>query len=1175
MASVEGERVRPIRLFSKVRDRIKWIRRSQGTTQRARRRRAFVESLEPRVLLASDFGDAPDTAAGTGQGNYNTLATDNGPSHTAVAGLMMGATVDMEAGTLQNANANADDVDQALPDDEDGLSNPAVDLTLTQGAQPTVDVIVTNTIGSAATLSGWIDTNFDGVFDNATERAQVAVADGTNGGVVRLTFPAISSGINGQTYARFRLSTDAAAANPTGPAANGEVEDHVVKITARGLPSANSWTKIASSLSGGPTLNDQDYFGDAVSTLGDLDGDGVTDLAVGSPRDNTGGNGRGSVHVLMMNSDATVKSSLKISHQINGGPSLALFESFGNAVGLLDDLDGDGVPELAVGATGDYDNRGAVYVLFMNSNGTVKGSQKIAHQTGGGPPLEEGELFGSSAAALGDLNGDGVGDLAVGAPSPAFAEGEDLRGDLHVLFMNTNGTVKSSLKIAHQTNGGPTLGIRDGFGASAASLGDLDGDGVTELAVGADRDPTGGIYFGSLHVLFMNSDGTVKSSQKISHQTNGGPTLSDYHRFGKAATAVGDLDGDGVTDLAVGARGGTSHSGDTHVLLMNADGTAKSLNTIGNQIGGGPPLNGRDAFGSSATSVGDLDGDGVTDLAVGAGGVDTGGTNRGAVFVLFLAGGNKAPTLDALGSLTINQGASEQTVNLVGISAGSGENQPLRVTAASDNTGLIPDPTVIYSSPQSTGTLTFTPIATSSGVATVTVTVEDGGADNDLNTAADNAKFNRTFGVTVTPTATTVTGVVLNGGSANRSGLADLTFQFSEPTTVDAAGSLILLNHTTGAVVDVSAATLVNNGTNAVTWNLAGIALPDGNYTATLPRAAAGLAATHATSFHVLPGDSGGDSSVGFGDFGELASNFNATGGSAYRPGDMDGDGGVGFGDFGILASNFNRTLPALELDYGDAPESGTSFPTSLANDGARHVIGSLLLGATVDSEADGQPDATASGDGSDEDGVAFGTLTAASNAAVTVTATVPGTAVLNAWIDFNADGDWDDVGEKIISDQPVTNGVNNLSAAIPAGVSAGQVFARFRITTDAGHTYSGLARDGEVEDYQVTLVAARNSASRVAPGLGFQLWAAAIPAVTNNSQKHGDGLESQLEVSPRPVDTKIPLGVDVATVVTPSTEPTLAADRADHETLTDQVFSSEETLVPDELLGTSTFDAR
>ena len=143
----------------------------------------------------------------------------------------MGANVDGDGGALQNAAANADDVNGALPDDEDGLANPAADLVLTIGAQPTVNVRVTNTTGAAATLYGWIDYNANGVFDNATERASVAVPNGTNNLIKTLTFPAVPTGFTGTTYARFRLSTDAAAANPTGAASDGEVEDYRVTIT--------------------------------------------------------------------------------------------------------------------------------------------------------------------------------------------------------------------------------------------------------------------------------------------------------------------------------------------------------------------------------------------------------------------------------------------------------------------------------------------------------------------------------------------------------------------------------------------------------------------------------------------------------------------------------------------------------------------------------------------------------------------------------------------------------------------------------------------------------------------------------------------------------------------------------------------------------------------------------
>src|SRR5262249_37754691 len=149
----------------------------------------------------------------------------------------------------------------------------------------------------------------------------------------------------GSTYARFRLSSDSAAANPTGSAVGGEVEDYPATIArlSDGTVNIANRKKIASGLNGGPTLTLQNYFGSAVASLGDLDGDGVTDIAVGTRLDDTGGFHRGAVYVEFMNSNGTVKSSVKIASGTNGGPTLADADYFGRSVASLGDVDGDGV----------------------------------------------------------------------------------------------------------------------------------------------------------------------------------------------------------------------------------------------------------------------------------------------------------------------------------------------------------------------------------------------------------------------------------------------------------------------------------------------------------------------------------------------------------------------------------------------------------------------------------------------------------------------------------------------------------------------------------------------------------------------------------------------------------------------------------------------------------------
>ena len=215
---------------------------------------------------------------------------------------------------------------------------------------------------------------------------------------------------------------------------------------------------------------------------------------------------------------------------------------------------------------GNY--RGALYVLLLNPNGTVKSSQKIAHGVAGGPVLADLDFFGGAVANLGDLDGDGRAELAVGALGDDTAGNG--RGAVHVLFLDANGTVKSSQKIASGAGGGPPLADGDGFGRSVGFLGDLDGDGVTDLAVGAYRDDAGGSGRGALHVLLLNSNGTVKSSQKIASDVGGGPTLADDARFGSGVARIGDLDGDGLPELAVGAETDYGSRGTVHVLFLTA-----------------------------------------------------------------------------------------------------------------------------------------------------------------------------------------------------------------------------------------------------------------------------------------------------------------------------------------------------------------------------------------------------------------------------------------------------------------------------------------------------------------------------------------------------------------------------------------------------------------------------
>jgi hypothetical protein len=347
----------------------------------------------------------------------------------------------------------------------------------------------------------------------------------------------------------------------------------------------------------------------------------------------------------------------------------------------LGDLDGDGVGDLAVGTQPTDGAPGDVYVLFLNADGTVESQQRIDEVDGGfSGALQVGDWFGFAVANLGDLDGDGVVDLAVGAPTDVSTG----TGVVWILFLNSDGTVKAHHEI------GPAepslvgqLDAGDWFGESVSGIGDLDRDGVPDLAVSATLDDDGQTDQGAVWILFLNEDGTVKGQQKISGTQGGfsgviGPQgvaqyLEGGDEFGRGLEWIPTPLAAAPGVLAVGAMnmdtqwlgGSFQGRGAVFLLGLNPDGTVASEGGVMRSpqslaLGAAlpevfdPPLGESDGLRKPAL-LGDVDGDGFPDLFAGAPEADfTGLPDVGAGYVLFLSGLDPTAYADAVAASTVS-----------------------------------------------------------------------------------------------------------------------------------------------------------------------------------------------------------------------------------------------------------------------------------------------------------------------------------------------------------------------------------------------------------------------------------------------------------------------------------------------------------------------------------------
>ncbi|MBK6727447.1 MAG: FG-GAP repeat protein [Xanthomonadales bacterium] len=397
-----------------------------------------------------------------------------------------------------------------------------------------------------------------------------------------------------------------------------------------------------------------DLSGYSVSGAGDINGDGLGDLIVGAHLADPNGTNSGSSYVVF-GKNAPFAATLALS-SLNGTDGFRLDgaasgNSSGRWVSAAGDINGDGRDDLTIGAPladPNGTNSGSSYVVFGKSTEFAATLTLSALNGTNGFRLDgvaADDRSGRSVSAAGDINGDGEDDLIVGA-FQADPNGS-LSGSTYVVFgKNTPFAATLALSALNGTDGfrldGAAAADISGYAVRAA--GDINGDGLDDLIIGAFGADPNGSQSGSSYVVFgKNTPFAATLALSALNGTDGfrldGAAVSDVS--GLSVSAAGDLNDDGLDDLVIGAPFADpngSYSGSSYVLFGKTSPFAATFALSALNGANGFRLDGvaaDDHSGISVSSAGDINGDGVDDLIVGAHFADPNGSNSGSSYVLF------------------------------------------------------------------------------------------------------------------------------------------------------------------------------------------------------------------------------------------------------------------------------------------------------------------------------------------------------------------------------------------------------------------------------------------------------------------------------------------------------------------------------------------------------------
>ncbi len=595
----------------------------------------LVDDGDPDVVGAQAWYADVD-ADGFGDAGADQLACSAPPGHVADDTDCDDGAAGAYPGAQETCNATDDDCDGsvdegATPDgtwfwddvDGDGFGGPTFRKRCVAPGPTWVtvggDCDDDDSLRSPGTLEvcgDAVDDDCDGdapgcalIGDVGLQTADATVLAATSGGQTGWSVAGLGD-VDGDGFDDFAIGAprgrDEAADDRTG----------VVLVFAGGSTGALDSSAAMAVLDG---RENNAWLGWALAGPGDVDGDGAVDLLIGAPEDGVVGGDAGRAYLLSGPLLGSVVDDVAVRTYVASQD-----DRLGESLDGGDDIDGDGLPDVLLGAPLSEvsgTEAGAAFLLGSVAGGTIDVLTQADARFAG---VSKHDLAGTAVAMVGDVDGDGAPDLLVGAPSVDTVGGKD--GAAYLMLGPASGAV--SLNDADSI----IIGTSDSrCGLAVAGPGDVDGDGLDEVLVGAPEYDDGTDELGAAFLWYGSTGLAPTLPVAAAEAVLLGEARGD--EAGASVAGVGDIDGDLRPDLAIGAPGNEAIGGDTGVayLVLGAPSGNVPLSSADVRLIGetAPSRAGFDIAGA-----GDVDADGYADVLVGAPEEDTGGGAAGRAYLL-------------------------------------------------------------------------------------------------------------------------------------------------------------------------------------------------------------------------------------------------------------------------------------------------------------------------------------------------------------------------------------------------------------------------------------------------------------------------------------------------------------------------------------------------------------